>query len=431
MLAGPALAAAVALLLRRHRRVTIILGLATLGLLTLLLWLAGPDGLFTDSTIAALGREIVLTPLTRALFLLVYPLLALLFLVTWFRPSGLAIVPLGLAALSPLAAAMMVSPAGFGSVLILAATGLVVPALYAGRYDVAGAVWRYFALTAVAVAPLLLIISPPPGGAPVSWFVPWLAAAILLGGFPFHIWVGGLARRSPYPALALALGILPLVVVALLQTFVDAMPAVRGSVEFQTAARWSAILAALVAALQVVRAADWRGVVAGLLMLDAGMLMAFTLAPGAAGLIIALPALIGRFLSLLLLAMGLGWTAGAPPVDATSNRWAWSSRLPALAAIYGLLSLIGLPLTPGFAGRWAEMALLAGGGWSGLLPLLGLAVATLATLRLTARSGMGAGAGRALSRGGLIFCAGLLGLSLLVGLFPDLLINMVSRLLGG
>jgi NADH:ubiquinone oxidoreductase subunit 2 (subunit N) len=214
---------------------------------------------------------------------------------------------------------------------------------------------------------------------------------------------------------------------------VDAVPAVRGSVEFQAAIRWSAILSALVAAFQVTRAADWRGVVAGLLILDAGMLAAITLAPGTAGLIIALPALIGRFLSLLLLAMGLGWaTSGDSPVDTGSSRWSWLAMLPAFAAIYGLLSLIGLPLTPGFAGRWAEIALVAGGGaWSGLLLVLGLAVATIATLRFVARSGMNAGAGRTLSRGGLIFTAILLGLSLLVGLFPDLIINTVSRLLGG
>jgi hypothetical protein len=433
MLVGPAVAAVVALIVRRRRRVTVILGLVTLGLLTLLLWLAGPDGLFTDNTIAILGREAVLTPLVRSLFLLVYPALALLFLVTWFRPGGLAIVPLGLAALSPLAAALMVSPAGFGTVLILAATAVLIPALYAGRYDVAAATWRYFALTAVAVAPLLLLISPSPEGTPVSWFVPLLAATSLLGSFPFHTWVGGLGRRSPYPALALALGLTPIVVVVLLQTFVDSAPAVRGSVEFQAAIRWSAILSALVAAFQVARAADWRGVVAGLLVLDAGLLAAITLAPGTAGLIIALPALIGRFLSLLLLAMGLGWaTSGDPPVDTSSGRWSWVAKLPALAAFYGLLSLIGLPLTPGFAGRWAEVALVAGGGaWSGLLPVLSLAAATVATLRFAKCSGVNGGTGRALSRGGLIFTAILLGLAVLVGLFPDLIINTVSRLLGG
>jgi hypothetical protein len=433
MLLGPVVAATVTFVIRRRRRATLILGLVILGLLTLLLWLAGPNGLFTDNSIAILGREIVLLPLVRSLFLLVYPALALLFLVTWFLPSGFAIVPLGLAVMSPLAAALMVSPVGFGAVLILAATAVVIPTLYAGRYDVAAAAWRYFALTAVAVAPLLLMTSPSPEGTPVSWFAPLLAATILLGGFPFHTWVGGLGRRSPYPALALALGLVQIVVVVLLLAFVIAAPTIRGQAEFQMAVRWSVALSALVAAFQAIRAATWRELVAGLLILDAGLLLAAMLAPGASGLIIALPALIGRFLSLLLLAMGLGWAiSDGTPVEASPTRWSWAAKLPALAAVYGLLSLIGLPLTPGFAGRWAEIALVAGAGsWPGLLLVLSLAVATLATLRLAARSGMNGVTGRALSRGGLIFTAILLGLALLVGLFPDLLINTVSLMLGG
>lgn len=432
ILLGPALAAILAMIIRRRRRAVIVLGLATLGLLTLLLWLAKPDGLFTDNAIALLGREIVLTSRVRSLFLLIYPAMALLFLVTWFLPSGFAIVPLGLSVLSPLAAAVMVSPAGFGAMLILAASAIVIPTLHGGRYDMASVAWRYFALMGCAMAPLLLIVSPSPDGTTVSWFVPALAALILLGGFPFHSWVGGLGRRSSYPALALTLGLVPIVVIVLLLNFLDAVPAVRSSVEFQATIRWSAALSALIAAFLAVRADDWRGLIGALLVLDTGLLLAATLAPGAGGLIIALPALIGRFLGLLLVGLGSAWPAGGGHQGSgIPARWPWLSELPPVVLLYGCLSLVGLPLTPGFAGRWSELAVIAGGSiWPVFLVVLGLTIAAARTLRLAAHAGAALQTGRALSRGGMILATILLGMSLLAGIFPDLVVNYVSRILG-
>lgn len=45
----------------------------------------------------------------------------------WAWPMGRALVPVGLAVLSPLAAALMITPAGLGAVLLVAAAAVVVP----------------------------------------------------------------------------------------------------------------------------------------------------------------------------------------------------------------------------------------------------------------------------------------------------------------
>jgi hypothetical protein len=432
LLVGPALAAAVALVIRHRRRATVILGLTTLGLLTLLLWLAGPGRLFADSTMAILGREVTLTSLARSLFLFIYPAMGALFVATWFRPAGRAIVPLGLAVLAPLAGALMVSPAGFGTVLIVAAAAVLIPTLHGGRYEAAAAAWRYFALTAIAIAPMLLTVSPPLDGTAVNWAIPLLAALILLGGFPFHVWAGGLGRRAPHAALALALGLAPIVVVVMVLSFLDAAPVARNSVEFQAAVRWSAALTALIAAFEMGRAADWRGVVAGALALDMGLLLAATLVPGAGGLLIALPALTSRFLSLLLITLGWGWPPGNQSGGAVTAGRRWVARLPQILLAYGCLSLIGLPLTPGFAGRWAQLAVIGGDGsvWPGLFVALALALATLAVARAVLRPGLERGASRPISRAGAIFAVVLLGLAALLGLFPELLVSAASRMLG-
>jgi hypothetical protein len=431
LLVGPALAAAVALVIRQRRRATVIFGLTALGLFTLLLWLAGPDRLFADSTMAILGREVVLMPLTRSLFLFIYPAMGVLFITTWFRPGGRAIVPLGLAALAPLAGALMVSPAGFGTVLIVAAAAVLIPTLHGGRYEAAAAAWRYFALTAVAIAPLLLTVSPPSDGPAVNWAIPLLAASILLGGFPFHIWAGGLGRRAPHAALALALGLAQIVVVVMVLSFLDAAPAARNSTEFQTAVRWSVTLTALIAAFEMWRAADWRGLIAGALALDMGLLLAATLAPGAGGLFIALPALMSRFLSLMLITLGWGWPADDASGSAAGSVRRWAVGMPTALLVYGCLTLVGLPLTPGFAGRWAQLAVVGEGGvWPGLLLTVSLALAALATARAALRPGLARGANRAVSRGGMVFALVLLGLAALLGLFPELLVSVVSRMLG-
>jgi formate hydrogenlyase subunit 3/multisubunit Na+/H+ antiporter MnhD subunit len=429
MLVGPALAAVVALIIRRRRRATIIVGLAALGLLTLLLWLAAPDGLFADNTMTILGREVILTPLVRSLFLFIYPAMGLLFITTWFRPGGRALVPLGLAVLSPLAGALMVAPAGFGTVLLVAAAAVVIPTLHGGRYEAAAAAWRYFALTALAMAPLLLTISPSPNGSVVGWFIPLLAALLLLGGFPFHIWVDGLGRRASPAALALALGLAHVVAVVMVLNFLDAAPVARGSAEFQATVRWSAALTALIAAFQMGRAVDWRGRVAGALTLDMGLLLAATLAPGAGGLIIALPALMSRFLSVLLITFGWGWSPDGGLENTASSARRWMAKLPAALVTYGCLSLIGLPLTPGFAGRWAQLAI-DGGGWPGTLIMLSLALSSLFVFRAALCLKVEGGLSPTVSRGGMIFACLLLGLAALLGLFPDALVNYASRMLG-
>src|SRR5690606_33727740 len=59
------------------------------------------------------------------------------------------------------------------------------------------------------------------------------------------------------------------------------------------------------------------------------------------------------------------------------------SALPALMLAYGLLTLLGLPLTPGFSGRWSQL-LIAGQGdgqWAALLLAIALAVGAFGLLR--------------------------------------------------
>ncbi len=445
----PLIAALTARLLEGRRRLAAAVGLLTVAALaTVVLVAISRPG---DPTAVVVGRALTLTAQVRGLLLLVYALTGGLFALHGFRPVSRSFVAAALALLSPLAAALLISPLGLALALLGIALALAAVALYGGRYAAAGAAWRAFLLRVLGLLPLLWVAWAQAAGQTGAALplVMLVSTLLLLGGFPFHSGVRGLARWSPLGALALALGPAQIAVVALLFGLLDLAPAARSAAEFQTALRGSALLAALLAAFVMQRERTWRGLLGGALLLDAGGLVLAALAPGAAGLAVALAALTGRTLSLLLLALGLSWPMGGER-RADGLRWA--------LLLYGSLSLLGLPLTPGFAGRWAQLALLgAAWPWAAVLLLAALGAAGWAVWRV-GRSGqddLGAieaslksdstTAGRlyshseglglagitvppAVGRGEWIAALILLGLSALLGLFPGLLVSLAARL---
>ena len=439
MLSLPLVAALLALALGRWPRAALGVGVVTLSLLTAVLWAASPtpgEGLLADNQAAIYERRLALTPLVRGLFLFVYPTVAALLALGWVFPNGRVTPYAALAMLSPLAAALMVEPQGLGAVLLAVALALLLPALHDARFAAAGAAWRYYLLAILGLVPLIAVVwfqTGGQGGTAVAALL--LATLILFGGFPFHIGLRGLARTASPAALALTLGVAQLGVVAFLLAVLDAEPAARAAAEFQTALRGSAALTMLLAAFLVRREGEWRGIIAGVLLLDAGFLLASGLAPGAGGLAVALTALAGRTLSLLLIAAGLGLPAGA---TSEGSFWRRGTTLRLMLLTYGCLSLVGMPLTPGFAARWEQMAILAGGGPAaaalGGLLVLSLAMAGWAVARQArekAASATTTVTAAVVTRGQWVTSLLLLGLAGLLGLWPGLLAAFAARLVGG
>ncbi|MCW5865401.1 MAG: hypothetical protein KIT52_20105 [Anaerolineae bacterium] len=416
----PLLAALPAQLLGRRRRAATAVGLVAVALLLALVALAG--ALAGDATAVVFGPTLTLATRARGLLALLYVLTGGVLLLDWFRPVGRGFVPLALAALAPLAAALMAAPAGVALVLLAVGLGVLAAALYGGRYEAAAAAWRAFLMGVLGLTPLIWVAWAGAAGQATGEMARLgllLATLLLLGGFPFHIWLRGLARWASPGALALALGPGQIVVVALLTGLLDVVPAVRAAPEFQTALRGCAVFATLLAALLLARERTPRGALGAALALDAGWLALTALTPGAAGLTIALAALAGRTLSLLLIALGWRWPAGGR-----------AARLGPLLSAYGFLSLLGLPLTPGFAGRWAQATLLGGGAWAAV-GIAALAVAAWALWRAISMD-MSPAEGETVAPGRAEVAAAvaLLALAGLLGLFPGLLTAVMARLVG-
>ena len=423
----PLIAALAARVVERRRRVAASVGLT--GVVVLMALVAVAISRPGDLTAVVLGRTLTLTPLVRGLLLLVYALTGGLFALHWFRSVSRSFVALALVMLSPLAAALLISPAGLALALLAVALGVAAVALYGGRYAAAGAAWRSFLLAVLGLLPLLWVAWAQ-AAAQASAALPLLlllATLLLLGGFPFHSGLRGLARWSPPGALALALGPAQIVVVALLFSLLDLVPAARAAPEFQTAIRGSALFSALLAVFLMHRERSAAGILSGALLLDAGGLTLAALAPGAAGLAVALAALMGRTISLLLIALGLSWPVGG---ERRTN------GLRRALLLFGALSLVGVPLTPGFAGRWAQLSLLGvAWPWAAVGVVAALGVAARALWRVwgdeeRATGVVEASGPQAVGRAEWFAALLLLALSALLGLFPGLLTALAARLAG-
>ncbi len=417
----PLLAAILAQLLGRRRRAATAVALVAVVALLALVWLAG--SLANNATPVVFGPTLTLAARARGLLGLLYALVGGLLALNWWRPSGRGFAPLTLVALSPLAAALLVAPAGVGLVLLAVGMGVLAVAVYGGRYEGAAAAWRAFLMGVLGLTPLIWLAWAGTAGqttGEVAQLALLLATLLLLGGFPFHIWLRGLARWASPGALALAVGPGQVVAVALLAGLLDLSPAVRAAPQFQAALRGSAVFAAVLAVFLLARERTWRGALGAALALDAGWLALAMLTPGAAGLAIALSALAGRTLSLMLIALGRGWPAGPGRL----------ARLGPLLWRYGILSLLGLPLTPGFAGRWAQASLLGAGAWAAL-GIAALALAAWALWRVApAETPLGEDATAAPGRGEQAAAVVLLAVAALLGLFPGLLTALMARLVG-
>lgn len=421
----PLIAALGALVLGRRRRAAAAVGLASVGVLLALLWYAGR--LPADAATAGIGPALILTTRARGPLLLVYVLVGGLFALAWFRPLGRSLVVVGLAVLSPLAAALMITPVGVAPVMLAVAQALLAVVVYGGRFEAAGTAWRVFVLSVSGLLPLVWVAWAAGAGETGGEMIPLglsLATLLLMGGLPFHIALRGLARWSSPGALALALGVAQIAVAVTLLGVLDLTPAVRAAPEFQTAMRGSALLAALLAAFLLGREHTWHGAIGATLILDTSWLALAALAPGAVGLAVALAGLLGRTLSLLLIALGLSLPEG----DTGAGRWLRRALLG-----YGCLSLLGLPLTAGFAGRWAQMGLLSAWAWAPPVTLVALALAAWGLWRVARRpEGIPTTpyVSSAPGHGDRIAALVLLGLAALFGLFPGLLYGLATRLAG-
>lgn len=359
LIIGPLLGGLTAVLLQRWARLTAVSGAVASGALWLALRLS------SGSQWPLFGVSFVLTDEGRALFQGLLLLLGLLFVLALRWPPGRHALPACLAAVSPLAAMVMVRPLTLGALfLVLAAVLLAVGAAngaaVAAANGAAGvrsamAAWRYLMMALLALPMLLLVgwLADAPGALPLGAArVLAVASIILVGGFPFMLWVRPTARQAGPLLRPFLFGGAPLVVMAFLFSWLQVRPDWQADPGFQTWLRWSGLMTAVLGGLLAATAADWDDLLVSLLLLDVGAGLLVLLLPGALGWQTAVSIHVGRAAGLLLAGVGrLG---------------VWRRPLAVGLMAYGCLTLLGLPLTLGFNGRWALLAGLPGQNGGGV-----------------------------------------------------------------
>lgn len=363
LIAGPLTAAAATLFLSRWRRVTALAG----GIFAW--WLggvlaavhpgqtAGGGQLFGGDTLAFYGRSLLLTEDVRALFLFLFAGTGLLCLLSLFYPAGRRFVPGSLAMMSFLAAALMVRPFAFGGPLLLVAAAIGAILIQGDKMGDTYASWRYLIMMLLAVPPLLVAVwMLGRGQAALATQASWLlliSFAILLAGFPFHSWVRPVAAHAPLLVTVLLFGLVQLAVAAFVFGLLGDGSMFQQDTRLVLMLRWSGALTAVMGGLLAAAERDRGRMLGYLILLDMGVSFLTLAIPGRDGYTLAIAAHWGRFGGLLAAVIGLAQLrryeaqAQAEPPGRARRPIPWLALFA-----YGCFSLVGLPLTPGFIGRW-------------------------------------------------------------------------------
>jgi NADH-quinone oxidoreductase subunit N len=370
----PGLVALGLFLLQKRETLVAILGtIVAVVLAGLAAWLPVQEQIFIwrwvvpySDTFIFFGRRFVLGEVDRPSLIIIYLIAAL-----WFGAAPLArpvrlFVPLGLAMVTLLTAAIAVEPFLFAAVIIEIAVLVSIPFLSPPGKLVGRGVLRYLSFQTIGM-PFILISGFMLSGFEISpgdqqfaiIAIAFLAIGfgLLLGVFPFHTWIPMLTQESHPHSTAFVLLLLPGAVSLLGLGFLDSFIWLRE-------AAYTALVLQIVGALMILTGGIWAAVERHLarmmgfaLILDIGFsLMALGLASESGsdlyrGLFFA--GLLPRGLSLGVWALALSGLLGKVEGLKFENIQGIGRRFPfiSIGIVLSIFCLAGVPLLASFPTR--------------------------------------------------------------------------------
>lgn len=397
-----------------------------------------------DAEWVLLGRSLSLASSAKPLIGFLFLAGAFLFGGAWISPPGRYLFSGGVVILGLISGAIMVDPFLFAAVFLeLAALTAVLILSPPGSPGQLASV-RLLAFTTIAMF-MVLLTGWMLDAVGVTEATPALVNQVLalLGvGFmvllvipPFHSWL---------PLAAEEAGIFPTVFLLtvwngagmyFMLRFLDAYDWLRASQSLESGLVWGGVVTIGFSSLWALGQRDLMRAGIYVAIADSGVaLMAVSLGTGN-GYQLALGLLVSRVLGMGLMAFGgLSLADGDGVPDLATLRGAGRrNRLAAAATTAGLLTLIGLPMTAGFPGRWGSMAgLSASRGWMSLVIFGSSVIGLIVVMRWInvlfdssdrEREPNGL-AGSALMGTGI-------GLTVLLGVFPQVVFPWITRIAAG
>lgn len=396
-----------------------------------------------DWSLSVLGREMSLRPGDRLFLACAFLLAALYFVYAWALSQGWSFFPFVLVVLALFAASTMIENTIVAVLLLEIAATVAVLIIQAGRQgSVKGGV-HYLSATAMAIPPLLVaahlfevrILNPDDATLPkISGFLLVLGFGLLLGVAPFQSWLFMVSSEAPPMVSAFLFSVGSGVVVFKLLEVLHRFPWLVSSGEVLRLTFVVGLGSLLLGGLFGPFQGDFARLFGWAVLADTGFLFV-ALSPGSSdGLAVSALLLVSRWISVSLIAMGMGVLRRECECDdfAAMSGALWRKPAAVVGLTVGGLSLAGFPLTGGFAARW--LALQNSGGqiqaWSVPILVAGLAV-SFGYLR-----GLSHTAGRSQMRSNepepavvRILIGLLVLLTLLLALYPQFALDPLSKVM--
>jgi len=392
-----------------------------------------------------LGRTLALSPVDRSVLIALSLAAAALFLLAIrLRPDNL-FFPGVLALLGITAAILIMETLVLSILLVELAAGVIAVLIQGASFGSTRGAWRFFLFTTLAL-PLLLIAgwqidfqAANPGQVALlnpAVLLLTLGFAIYLTAVPFHLWMGPVARETQPLTQVLVFGFFHIAVLSIVAGASDQFPWFAASA---TPYQWFTFAGTLTVGLGSILAlatTTFGHLSVSNLMVDIGALLMLLGLGNHSGLQAAWVLMLLRLVSLTVWATGLSVIRARIDSDRIDRAagLGWQARLATVVLVLGGLSLAGLPLTPGFPGRWMATALIARENMAAaVLLLLGSAGGAVAVVRMTrtlfappaAHSGPPAERGDWLATGVLVI---VLSAAVVLALYPQFVISAAVQI---
>lgn len=397
-----------------------------------------------------LGQALVLedvsfhiAPASRALLVFLFAMAAVAFILAWRTYQGRTFYPFGLVLLALWSIIVMLQPLTWTPLTVVLAAVLSVFLIQAGRPGETHGAWRQLLFPALA-APFFLI---------AAWYIeqvplnpddttPYrIAGWLLIAGFilliqpaPLHVAFPAVAGKAPPVVAAFLWTGGQSITLFLLQRFLVTYPWLGDAVDSARWLLWLGVLTAVIGGAMTAAQKRLGRMTGYAALYDYGVLIVALGLRGTAGLPTAIWLLVTRTFALFTLASGAAGIRHYMASDAYSRIRGAASRLPwaTIALIVGGFGLAGLPLTAQFASRWALLQLVGeiDARWTALLVLgaLGVVIGVVRAGQACFGELRASPVEREPIGLTLIACA-LVAISLLLGLFPQLLTGPVAAVI--
>jgi len=453
LIALPVIAGVLTFLLRKTTTLSALIA-AGLPTLAALLALSNP----LDEPLVLLGRELVLTTGDRFAIVYIYLCAAATFLGVWRTSPRWTYYPVALLALAAVAAALGARPVtvavvggqpfdpfAYSVMFITIAAMLTVFPLQGGQPGVAGGTVRFMVLMVIGL-PIFLTSAwffDQYSQSPDAVNLAQAAVGLLLFGIclwlavvPFHSWMPAIASEAPPLSSAFALGVINVAVFFLMLDMFHEIRLLATSAIAYAVLRLAGVVMTVVGGGLAFAQRDFGRLMGYAVLADVGVSLVALGTGTTGGVSAALIVVIVRTFGLGLMSMGLALARQRLPDDRFESLAGLAWRMPwaATALIVGGFTLAGVPPFAGFAGRWAALQQVAYTDLATAVALLsstiGVATGTLRGLQSVLRHVDDAESEKRFDEPlitiGLL--TGALVLSVLFGLFPDLILPAIRQM---